>query len=117
MANPKIRFKKEDGSPYSDFEEIKLEKCLKPISIKKKDTEAEIYSISNISGFIPQTEQFEGRDNIASSNTSNYKLVSKGQFAYNPSRINVGSLARLDSEDLVAVSPLYVIFEIAKNLE
>ena len=44
-------------------------------------------------------------------------MVSKGQFAYNPSRINVGSLARLDSVELVAVSPLYVVFEIIAHLD
>ena len=42
----------------------------------------------------------------------NYKVVKKGQFAYNPSRINLGSIALLKNENCI-VSPMYVVFEIA----
>lgn len=112
LFSKQVRFKKADGSEYEDWVERPLGECLKNISAKKKDKFAEVYSVSNVLGFIPQTQQFDGRDNIASEDTKNYKLVSKGQFAYNPSRINVGSLSRLTTIDLVAVSPLYVVFEV-----
>ena len=36
-------------------------------------------------------------------------------LAYNPSRINVGSVALLESADAVVVSPLYVVVEVAKD--
>lgn len=51
---------------------------------------------------------------MASKDISNYKIVEKGQFAYNPSRINVGSFARLDSFDWAIVSPLYTVFSISE---
>lgn len=41
----------------------------------------------------------------------NYKIVRTKQFAYNPSRINLGSIALLDNEDCI-VSPMYIVFEI-----
>ena len=41
---------------------------------------------------------------------SNYKVVRRGQYAYNPSRINVGSIARLDGWDDGVLSPMYVVF-------
>ena len=45
---------------------------------------------------------------------SNYKIVRKGQFAYNPSRINLGSIALLRDKDCV-VSPMYVVFEVTNR--
>jgi type I restriction enzyme S subunit len=43
---------------------------------------------------------------------TNYKIVSKGEYAYNPSRINVGSIARLNDWDKGVLSPMYVVFKI-----
>ena len=37
-------------------------------------------------------------------------MVTRGQYAYNPSRINVGSIARLDDWDMGVLSPMYVVF-------
>lgn len=44
----------------------------------------------------------------------NYKVVKSGQFAYNPSRINLGSIALLNDEDCI-VSPMYIVFEVANT--
>ena len=43
---------------------------------------------------------------------SDYKIVKAGQFAYNPSRINLGSIALRDGETCI-VSPMYVVFEVS----
>ena len=42
----------------------------------------------------------------------NYKIVRRSQFAYNPARINLGSIA-LAHDDICIVSPMYVVFEVA----
>ena len=68
-----------------------------------------VLSVSNQFGFIDQSEQFEGRT-IASQDTSNYKIVSRDDFVYNPARINVGSIARLKCLEKGIVSPMYVCF-------
>ena len=68
-----------------------------------------VLSVSNQLGFIDQSEQFEGRT-IASQDTSSYKIVSVDDFAYNPARINVGSIARLKDFEKGIVSPMYVCF-------
>lgn len=68
-----------------------------------------VLSVSNRYGFIAQTEQFEERS-IASEDTSNYKVVSLNDFAYNPARINVGSIARLKNIEKGIVSPMYICF-------
>ena len=44
------------------------------------------------------------------------RVVNKGDYAYNPSRINVGSIARLDDFEKGIVSPMYVIFRLKNNL-
>jgi len=67
-----------------------------------------VLSVTNRNGFVLPENQFERR--VASSDLSNYKIVSKGQYAYNPSRINVGSIARLDDWDAGVLSPMYVVF-------
>jgi len=69
-----------------------------------------ILSVTNTNGFVLPEEQFERR--VASEDLSNYKLVRKGQYAYNPSRINVGSIARLDDWPEGVLSPMYVVFSL-----
>ena len=68
-----------------------------------------VLSVSNIHGFVKQSEQFEDR-NIASEDTSNYKIVERNEFAFNPARINVGSIARLMTYENGIVSPMYICF-------
>lgn len=40
-----------------------------------------------------------------------YKVVHKGEFAYNPSRINLGSIAISDDKASI-ISPMYVVFKL-----
>ena len=70
-----------------------------------------VYSINNKTGFAPQGDQFE---NDGYSNTSKelYRIVRKGEFAYNPARINVGSIGLLSDVDAVIISSLYVCFKL-----
>ena len=68
-----------------------------------------VLSISNRQGFIQQSEQFENRC-VASDDTSNYKIVERNDFAFNPARINVGSIARLITFEKGIVSPMYICF-------
>ena len=74
-----------------------------------------VLSVNNKLGFINQDEQFEDRT-VASEDTSNYKVVFKDDFAYNPARINVGSIARLKSFDKGIVSPMYICFKVTDGI-
>lgn len=61
--------------------------------IKNKENKPyESYSISNEFGFIPQDEQFENGGTMKTADKSMYYIVSQNSFAYNPARINVGSI-------------------------
>ena len=75
--------------------------------------EARVLSVTNSRGFVLPEDQFERR--VASADLSNYKVVHRGQYAYNPSRINVGSIARLDRWDDGVLSPMYVVFRLDED--
>lgn len=73
-----------------------------------------VYSVSNTQGLV-NAEDF--RDNtIHSKDTSNYTIVQPGMFAYNPSRLNIGSIAFLKTDTAGLVSPMYVVFSVDKNI-
>lgn len=86
--------------------------------VKNKDNlSLPAFSISNKNGFVPQEEQF-GKDNTYSKTdkSSNY-IVSPKYFAYNPARINVGSIAYQNTKTPVLVSSLYEIFRSNNNID
>ena len=90
---------------------IKMEKILIQKSIRNTNNENyNVYSVSNKDGFILQTEQFKDRI-VASEDTKNYKVVEKDDFAYNPARINVGSIARMKKDTKGIISPMYICFK------
>ena len=74
------------------------------------------YSINNQIGFIPQSEQFE-EGSYGDLNKSSYKIVERGQFAYNPARINVGSIGVLKDCEKAIVSSLYVCFSVSDKVD
>ena len=74
-----------------------------------------VLSVSNRFGFVEQREQFEDRT-VASEDTSSYKIVRFNDFAYNPARINVGSIARLKDWECGIVSPMYICFRTTELL-
>ncbi|MBD9006107.1 MAG: restriction endonuclease subunit S [Porphyromonadaceae bacterium] len=83
---------------------------IEQISKRNKDSAIKnVLSVSNSQGFIQQSEQFENRI-VASDDTSNYKIVERNDFAFNPARINVGSIARLTTFERGIVSPMYICF-------
>lgn len=80
--------------------------------IKNKENKPyESYSISNEFGFIPQNEQFEHGGTMKTADKSMYYIVTQNSFAYNPARINVGSIGYYDKPDNVIVSSLYEVFK------
>jgi len=87
----------------------KLEELLIYKSEKNKNSYNEVYSVSNKRGFIKQTDYFS-EHTVASSDLKNYKVVKKYDFAYNPARINVGSIAVYEQNEPGVVSPMYVVF-------
>lgn len=88
---------------------VKLENFL--IKVSNRNTiNAPVWSVTNDRGFILQNELFN--EQVASDNTEHYKLINHNTFAYNPARVNVGSLALNETSAIGCVSPMYVCFKI-----
>lgn len=91
----------------------KLGDFITEYSVKNKRNETiPVYSVTNSHGFC---KEFFSKE-VASQDKSTYKIVPYGCFAYNPSRINVGSIDWQNKEERVIVSPLYNVFSVSKNL-
>ena len=111
LLTAKIRFPQFKG----EWKEIKLGNFLEEKSERNTKNIDLVLSVTNKFGFVTQVEYFD--KSVASDNTANYKIVRKGNFAYNPSRINVGSIALLESYEIGILSPMYVVFECLENLD
>jgi type I restriction enzyme, S subunit len=99
----------------NNWQNIKLKKLLIEVSKRNNGNNVDrVLSVNNKKGFINQDEQF-GKQ-VASADVSNYKIIKKGQFAYNPSRINVGSIDLLKNYDEGILSPMYVVFDVRETL-
>jgi len=115
IFNQEFRFKDENGQEFSRWEETTLGEVTEYFSNRnKKLVEAQVYSVTNSNGFVLQSDHFEDRQ-IASLDLSNYKIVKNGDFAYNPARINVGSIAQFHGS-LGLISSLYVCFKVKEIL-
>ena len=61
--------------------------------------------VSKVLGIVPMEER------IVASDIARYKSVKKDWFAYNPMRLNIGSIARWRGDADILVSPDYVVFQ------
>ena len=95
---------------------VRLGDFIEEVTTRNKSNSCEnVLSVSNKMGFIKQSEQFEDRT-VASEDKRNYKVVTEGCFAYNPARINVGSIAFLSTQKIGIISPMYVCFKTKNTL-
>ena len=86
---------------------------IQEISLRNKSDEPiPVYSVTNTQGFC---KDYFGKE-VASKDKKTYKIVPKGCFAYNPSRINVGSVDWQRLEERVIVSPLYNVFSVSERI-
>jgi len=94
----------------SDFETLSLGELLEECKERNKELKYEVSSVTNDLGLVNPESKFKNQ--VASKDTSNYKLVKENNFVYNPSRINVGSITVNKKEKTVCVSPMYVVFKV-----
>ncbi len=105
---PKVRFK----GFGEEWERRRLGEITFMSGEKNKDNlPYESYSITNESGFVPQNEKFENGGIMKNANKRMYYIVSPQSFAYNPARINVGSIGYQNFDKNVIVSSLYEVFK------
>ena len=89
------------------YMKVRLGNYIEEYSKKNKaDEDIPVYSVTSTQGFC---RDYFGKE-VASKDKTTYKIVPQGCFAYNPSRINVGSVDWQRNEERVIVSPLYNVF-------
>lgn len=79
------------------------------VSVKNSDGK-----ILLVQGVESSGKYMDTRAKMAGIDISKYKVVSEKDFAYNPSRINLGSIA-LRTKGQCIVSPMYTVFKVINN--
>lgn len=94
------------------WKKVKLGDLIENFSIKANtvdDFESFCFwGVSNEDGIVPTK-------NAAIEKAAEYKIIEKGCFAYNPYRINVGSIGFYEEGEKGLISPAYVVFKIKNN--
>lgn len=109
---PNLRFPEFLG----EWEKCILGDITENFNLRNKDKiQYPMFSVTNDRGFVPQSEQFEGRDMVGE-DIKAYKIIHTNDFAYNPARINVGSIAMYTGERPCMISSLYVCFKTTKEV-
>lgn len=117
IFSQEVRFKKEDGSDFPDWEDKAFSEITYSAGKKNKDNlPLESYAITNTHGFIPQNEAHDDFGYMQNTDRRAYNVVISNSFGYNPARINVGSLGYYSGEDDVIVSSLYEVFRTTDNV-
>ena len=70
-------------------------------------TDLSVCSVTNNQGIVYSETRFKKQ--VFSKNLSKYKIIAPDEIAYNPSRVNVGSIAINAMDEEVLLSPMYVI--------
>lgn len=81
---------------------------IQEVNVKNIDNIKNVLGVDSTSNFVNTKAKMNGID------LTKYSVVKEGQFAYNPSRINLGSIALRKGQECV-ISPMYEIFEIKDN--
>jgi len=89
---------------------LRLGDLIESVSEKNKLNQTlVVYTVSNKFGFVKSDDFFSKK--VYSKKLNAYKYVTRQYFAYNPYRVNVGSIGLFDKE-IGLVSPAYVVFKI-----
>jgi type I restriction enzyme S subunit len=96
----------ENGSLPNDWRFVKLGQVSYEVTERNHDlhhSRTDVLGVNNESGLIAS-------DRLLGEDFSRYKLVRENQFAYNPMRLNVGSIGLWSTEQGKIVSPDYIVF-------
>lgn len=106
-----LRFKGENGQEYPPLRECLVGEFTEELSERNKTCRPlDVYSVNNKVGFVPQSEQFEEAGYLNGADTSIYMLAPPNTFAYNPARLDVGSIGYQNVGHDVQISSLYEVF-------
>ena len=104
-----LRFKKDDGTSFPEWQEYPLSKLLKERKEKAiKDGTYEHVSLTK-EGVVPKSERYE-RDFLVKSDDKAYKITRLNDICYNPANLKFGVICRNKYKEGI-FSPIYITFE------
>ena len=112
MNVPKLRFKGFNES----WKQIRLGEFIFERSEISNNDFLPIYSLTIEKGVTPKTDRYE-REYLVSDTESAYRLVKKGDFAYNPMNLRFGAIAKYSGDNSVRVSKYYNVFYCNDSVE
>lgn len=89
---------------------VRLSEVTKNIRTRVGNRTCKVLSAINTGKLQPSEEYFTKQ--VFSKDISNYILVEQNDFAYNPARVNIGSIGINDLGITGCVSPVYVVFRV-----
>ncbi len=101
---PRLRFPEFLGDT---LHQVQLKEVTAESTTRNGDTlpPTSVMGVTKAEGIVPMEQR------IVALNIARYKIVRKDWFAYNPMRLNIGSIARWEGESAILVSPDYVVFK------
>jgi type I restriction enzyme, S subunit len=105
---PKLRFPEFRDRPYHN---VRLGDVAEDATERNRKTlDADVVmGVFKGEGMLPMEKR------LVANNISRYKVVEKDWFAYNPMRLNIGSIARWSGDEPVLVSPDYIVFRCSND--
>lgn len=100
------------------WEQRKFSEFVKNVAVRYREgLELECYAVTNDRGFISQKDAHDDFGYMVDVDTTAYNIVPPNSFAYNPARINVGSIGYYAGTENVIVSSLYEVFQTADYVD
>lgn len=108
-----VRFEREDGTEFPEWEKVKLRKILYEYKETcEKDGTYEHISLTK-EGVVPKTERYE-RDFLVTDDSKKYRVTHYNDICYNPANLKFGVICRNRYGDGI-FSPIYVTFKVQEN--
>jgi len=106
-----IRFKKDDGSEFPEWEETALKTILK--ERKTYSTKGQEYTHISLTkeGVVPKSERYERDFLVGDDSVKKYKITYLDDICYNPANLKFGVICRNKFGSGI-FSPIYITFEV-----
>lgn len=88
---------------------INIGEVISPVAERVNKENLEVYTVINSGELVKQSDYF--KKDVHSKDINKYKKIEMFQFAYNPARINIGSIGMYRNSIPGAISPIYIAFK------
>lgn len=110
---PSAMVESEQGKIPEGWQAVQLKDVTTQITARIGERKCQVLSAVNSGELVLSVEHFNKQ--VFSKETNKYIIVKPNTYAYNPSRINIGSLGRNKFDFAGCVSPIYVVFSVAEE--